>query len=639
MGNHLDAEFVAVIFLSILWIYSRGSKVIHTLRNRLFQALFFSILLSISINSVYLFLATQERKAEAALSGILCLHFLFAPLTVLICSMYMHAYISEETGEAPLRGVCCLAAPYAGYAAAVLAGFFSYAYFSGGHAGEPFLTERDLVYLFYCGAMFRMVYRGRNRIQPDLNRGFLMLPSEILFFAVLQRIFPEFLFSDIASAGGLLIACLYLQNRHLAEDQLTGAPNRTAYLKTLDFLIRKSSAFVVMAISLNDFKFINDKFGQTNGDLFLREIVGFLRQIVPANGVFRVGGDTFAAIFEGRRLETAKPDIYRIAGRFASPWEIPRCVCHIGASIGVACYPAAAGSCGDLVSALESAVEHARKTGINRPVFCDREAIEYVRRRHEIYETLCAALKEETLEVYYQPLYSIEKNRFTEAEALVRLRGEDGGLISPDRFIPIAEETGLIEEIGYFVLRQVCESVRRFLQQGAGLETVSVNLSVVQLTKPDFVTRVLQIIKDSGVTPDRIIFEITESILISNYEMIADKIKSLGEAGIRFALDDFGTGYSNLAQVIDLPFNTVKIDKSLIWDSMDNRRCQLMVQNLTNAFKAIDLLITAEGVETREHDDFVRACGCDRIQGFRYACPLPWEQAAEYMGKSPEEIH
>lgn len=636
----MNIEIISAAFLCILWVYSYGRNLLHTLRNRLFQMVFFSILLSSLVNIILIFASAHAGTAgQAVLLCLQTLHYIVSPLVSLNCALYTLAYIAEETGKKPLRGICILTLLYAAYVALVFVNFFSGVFFRVDSGGilvrQPLFRTLSLVYLVYSVAMYLLIFRNRNRIQPDLRRIFLLFPTVILAFAVFQQIFPGVIFGDIVSVGSLLTACLYLQNKRVSEDQLTGIPNRSAFLRMLQFFIRKKSAFITMEISLNDFKFINDKYGQVNGDLFLKEIAGFLRQVVPVNGAFRVGGDTFAVLFEGKRLETAGADICQIADRFGTMWEVPGCSCHISASIGVAHYPASADNCGDLVSMLESAIDRAQKTGNSQPIFCDRRMIERLRRRHALYETMRSALRAGTLEVYYQPLYSVEKDRFTEAEALVRLRGDDGLFVSPEEFIPIAEETGLIEEIGYFVLGKVCKSICSLLQQGLEIESVSVNISVVQLMKSDFVPRVLQIIRGSGITPHRIIFEITESILIRNFAVVAEKIMTLSEAGIRFALDDFGTGYSNLAQVIDLPFHVVKIDKSLIWDSMNNQRCYTMVKSLTDTFKSIHLMVTAEGVETLEHDHFVRICGCDRIQGFRYARPMPWEQALEYLGKSP----
>lgn len=242
------------------------------------------------------------------------------------------------------------------------------------------------------------------------------------------------------------------------------------------------------------------------------------------------------------------------------------------------------------------------------------------------------AFVNDRFEIYYQPLYSVCADGFLEAEALLRLRGPDGNFIPPDRFIPVAEESGQIVEIGRMVLRRACRFIRYLLSRRIQIDTVSVNLSVVQMMQEDVVPDLLGIIRESGISPNRILFEITESILISNYELIARKIRKLSQAGIQFALDDFGTGYSNITDVINLPFDAVKIDKSLIWDSMKNHKCNVMIRELARTFRSIDLAVTAEGVETEEHDRFARQCGCDKIQGFRYARPMPVGQAADYFG-------
>lgn len=248
------------------------------------------------------------------------------------------------------------------------------------------------------------------------------------------------------------------------------------------------------------------------------------------------------------------------------------------------------------------------------------------------------AIQNDRFEIYYQPLYTVCDGSFTEAEALLRLKGPNGSYIPPDQFIPVAEESGQIVEIGCIVLRHVCGYIRHLLSCHIDIETISVNLSVLQLLAEDAVPRLLGIIRDSGISPNRILFEVTESVLIPDCTLIAEKITALRNAGVQFALDDFGTGYSNITNVINLPFDAVKIDKSLIWDSVKNRRCNIMIRELTRTFRRINLTVTAEGVETEEHDRFVRQCGCDKIQGFRYARPLPVSRAEDYFGRFAERI-
>lgn len=258
---------------------------------------------------------------------------------------------------------------------------------------------------------------------------------------------------------------------------------------------------------------------------------------------------------------------------------------------------------------------------------------EDLQRRYELEDLIYHALKNNEFLLYYQPLYNVSDGNFTEAEALLRLKDKNGNFISPDEFIPVAEQSGLIIEIGCTVLEKVCKYIHSLLACRVDIDSISVNLSVIQLMQDNVVARLLDIIHRNGISPNRILLEVTESTLVSNYEQAGEKIRQLSAAGIQFALDDFGTGYSNITHVIDLPFDVVKIDKSLIWDSIENRKCNIMIRDLTRTFKNINLGVTAEGVETLAHDQFVRQCGCDKIQGFRYAKPMPVSQAGDYFGR------
>lgn len=269
--------------------------------------------------------------------------------------------------------------------------------------------------------------------------------------------------------------------------------------------------------------------------------------------------------------------------------------------------------------------------GIGRPqVALDRDSPVY---QHHLEDLMYHALKDDKFIIYYQPLYSIQDNNFTEAEALLRLQDESGRFVPPDEFIPIAEKNGMIMEISSMVLNKVAGYIRSMLSCGTDIDSISINLSAVDLTRPDLADHVLDIIRKNHISPNRIVLEITESILIRNYRQAGDQIREMSSEGIQFALDDFGTGYSNIANVIDLPFDDVKIDKSLIWDSIKNRKCNIVIRELTKAFKDIHLGVIAEGVETPEHDRFVRQCGCDRIQGFRYAKPMPSSRVYDYFGR------
>ncbi|MCI1982735.1 MAG: EAL domain-containing protein [Oscillospiraceae bacterium] len=259
--------------------------------------------------------------------------------------------------------------------------------------------------------------------------------------------------------------------------------------------------------------------------------------------------------------------------------------------------------------------------------------LDKLQNRFALEDLLYRSLKNDRFEIYYQPLYTICDGKFTEAEALLRLKDDTGKFIPPECFIPVAEQDGLIVSIGSMVLEKVCKYIRYLLACRIDIDSISVNLSVVQLMQQNAVSQLLDIIRRNSISPNRIRLEVTESTLISNFVQAGQKIRELSTAGIQFALDDFGTGYSNITDVIDLPFDEIKLDKSLIWDSIGNERCSVVIRELTKIFRQINLGVTAEGVETAEHDNFARQCGCNKIQGFRYAKPMPVSQADDFFGR------
>jgi diguanylate cyclase (GGDEF)-like protein len=643
VGFRFEAEMISAIFLCIIWIYSYGANTVNTMKNRIFRVAFFVTALTILSNALCLPLEFNHFNAlPEFVTASSYLHIIVYPLVSLTWQLYTIAFVHEISGKSVKRPFLLSLVPYIAYLFLVAANSFTGMIFTV-DASQTVVPGQlywilYAIHYFYSLTMILEIGWNRKLLPNDVRRIVFFFPLMVGAFTFIQQLVPQVLLEGSGAVCILLTGYLYLQNKRIYEDQLTSLPNRAAYIKTLKMLTEKKSPMIILSISLNDFKFINDKFGQDNGDLLLKSVASFLQRNAPLSKVYRCGGDKFAVIFEENQFPSAETDICKISDRFQQPWDIPECSCHLGAAMGVAHFPTTADNLRELVSTLESAVDHAKGTGSKQPVFCDRGTLDRVRRRYYIKNLIAAALENDSFEVYFQPIYSIKDNRFSEAEALLRLRDEDGKFVPPDEFIPLAEEAGLIVDIGYVVVDKVCKYIRSLVQSGVKIHTVSINLSVVQLMKADIVTRLLEIIQKNEVSPERIIFEVTESILVNNYAAISEKVKELCQYGIRFALDDFGTGYSNLTYVIDLPFQLIKIDKSLITNSMSNNKCHILVRDLTKSFRSMDFTVIAEGVELPEHDEFVRHCGFDRIQGYRYARPIPAADAIRYFGRSPEEL-
>lgn len=273
-----------------------------------------------------------------------------------------------------------------------------------------------------------------------------------------------------------------------------------------------------------------------------------------------------------------------------------------------------------------------KRDGEHSIKFCDKKILEQMERRQKIYDILNAELTLESkkFQVCFQPIYSLQEEKFTYMEALSRLVDTELGDIKPTEFIPVAESRGLTEKLGFVVLEKVC----RFISENKKVvKAVSVNFSAIQMANPKIIKIVLDMIKTYDLKPENVIIEITESMFIDNFEAVRENMFELSKNGIRFYLDDFGTGYSNISNVVALPFNTIKVDRSLVLMMEDSRKNTLLVKSLVSTFKSAGLNILIEGVETEEQNKIVNSAGADYIQGFLYSKPLPANECLKIFKK------
>jgi EAL domain-containing protein (putative c-di-GMP-specific phosphodiesterase class I) len=241
-------------------------------------------------------------------------------------------------------------------------------------------------------------------------------------------------------------------------------------------------------------------------------------------------------------------------------------------------------------------------------------------------------LKNDGFKVYYQPIYSIKENSFTTAEALLRFSDTELGVVSPIELIPIAEETGLIIDIGYMVIDKVCKFIRTLEEEGIRNIAISVNISAVQLNDLEFVENFLDITDRNKIKPGKLCIEITESTFVEKFEQMRDVMWKLKEHGVKFYLDDFGTGYSNIVSIIDLPFEFIKVDKSILYKSISSEKSLSVLNGLCRTFSESGMEIVIEGVENTEQRELAEQIGVDYIQGFLFARPMPADETKKYFG-------
>ena len=412
--------------------------------------------------------------------------------------------------------------------------------------------------------------------------------------------------------------------RYLANfDTLTNLPNRAMLSERLSRAIvrarRQNSRIAVLFLDLDRFKDINDSLGHTAGDRILRATAMRLQETVGEHQtVARLGGDEFTVVLEN--LEQPS-DADKIAREVIMAFEAPlvlddRQEVVISPSIGISLYPDHGQVPTELLKQADTAMYQAKAAGRRTYVRYDDSMDVANRRRAQLSSALHKVLDRNELRLVFQPRLSLSARRITGVEALLRWNSAEFGEVSPAQFIPLLEESGLILGIGEWVLREACRTVHRWHQQGLADLSVAVNVSVLQLLRGDFAEIVRRVLADTGLPPDSLELELTESVLMANAEQTSAKLQALREMGVAIAIDDFGTGYSSLAYLKRLPITTLKIDKTFITDLNHDPDDTAITTTVITMAHSLGLTVVAEGVETETQMRFLDHFRCDEVQGY-----------------------
>jgi len=428
------------------------------------------------------------------------------------------------------------------------------------------------------------------------------------------------------------------QIRFLAHhDSLTKLPNRTLFRDRLHQALaisrRTRSKVALMLLDLDNFKVINDSLGHGIGDGLLKEVAARLvAQERETDTVARLGGDEFALILpQIRRADDAIMIAERIIDRIAAPYEIEGNAMHVGTSIGITIFPEDGTDADTMIGNADMAMYQAKAEGKNTYRFYVEEMNANLIERKEMLEDMRQALQNDEFELYYQPQVHLGNHGVVGAEALLRWKCPKRGFVSPADFVPIAEQGGLIIPLGEWVIRAACRQIAAFDAAGMPMVRIAVNISTLQFRQKDLVDTVHAILKETQISPDRLEFEITESVVMADLESSIDMMKRLDEIGIRLAIDDFGTGYSSLSYLKRFPIQKLKIDQSFVQDVEESTDSEAIVNAIIGLGISMNLTTVAEGVETQAHLDLMRTAGCDLVQGYFFGRPMPSDEFSIWM--------
>lgn len=493
------------------------------------------------------------------------------------------------------------------------------------HAGNYFHGPLfDLLYIisiiYYIVALVQAVVHRAALKKAQVAT--VQLYTAMNIVAILIEMFTRsLLVAQFVASLAILLIYFSMENPEDYSDKKLGIFNRDGFVLRLTGMLDKKKGFRVLGVPIQGLKYLNDTLGVDNYDLLLKEIAEFFAHVGGVKNVFRMSNSRFAIIYKDDSF-AEECLIDTIQNRFERPFYLNGMSISLEAPMAVVHYPEDALTIENLIDLLDYAMNEAAMNEEHEILRANEDLLNKKRREGQVLRAMKDALREERFEVFYQPIYSVKKERYTAAEALIRMPNTDIGFIGPDEFIPIAERNGMILEIGEFVFRSVCEFMVKEKIWEKGIENIHVNLSVVQCMQEKLAQNFLDIMEGYELPCNRIHLEVTETAAVVSSECLSSNMNKLVENGVQFSLDDYGTGFSNATSLIQYPYNTIKIDKGVVWAAMENANAMKVLTHSVAMIKSLEMNIVAEGVETIEQANELSNMGCDYFQGYYYSKPV-----------------
>lgn len=487
----------------------------------------------------------------------------------------------------------------------------------------------------YCGALV-------GGLSGDwLDYVVLITTLAVLAVALLTSVLDARLEARTAELARSLTRANQELTQLALHDTLTGLPNRTLLADRIEQAMAKvteqGGCFALMFIDLDGFKPVNDAFGHHVGDQLLKAVAARLREHLHSQDTLaRIGGDEFVLLVELQEPDDAVGVADQQVNLVARPFRVADHDLQLSASVGIVLYPGNGQDQHELLRNADAAMYHAKSAGKNGYSFFDTSMNSNARQQLQLLQGLRAALEHGQFRLYYQPKFDAHQCTPIGAEVLLRWEHPQQGLLLPDRFIGLAEKTGLIIPIGEWVLGEACRQMRLWLDQGHEHWRIAVNLSAIQFCHSGLVDSVARALADNGLPANRLTLEITETTAMRDADASLTVLQRLSDMGVDLSIDDFGTGYSSLMYLKRLPANELKIDRGFVRDLEHDSDDAAIVSAIVALGQALGLRIVAEGVETDRQQDFLTRLGCDSLQGYLLGQPVPAEQFMQRLKQGEE---
>lgn len=488
-------------------------------------------------------------------------------------------------------------------------------------------------------ALYYVIYLiHRQEVGTTMRKLMRILVPTFVVMGGMQIFYPNMMMIGLLMAVLELVYYVNSQNNQLGQDSLTDLPNRQIFFQQMGALRKKDDPQHIILIYFENFQDLNHRFGIAETDTLIFQIARYLEMIAPSYRLYRYSSTRFLLMGPYQDDYTMERIVRLILDRFNQSWEIGDSSANV--HVHMAHMSFVPGECEDdnLIDQLEYTLNVSKQTGDSNSYILFNDHYKYVYNRNQfVLKEVQNAIETQSFDVYYQPIYSQKDRKFIAAEALVRLRDSKGELLSPGEFIPLAEENGLLNDISWIVIEKVCQFLHHHPE--LDLRTVSINISSDIITDVHFLSRFRSILAQYQISNEKIKLEITERTISSKPALVKSVMLQLDSEGIRFSLDDFGTGYSNFEAMLTLPFQTVKLDRSIMKHIDRDERYRNMVKMMVEVLMNSRFEIVAEGLETEAQIKESRDLNIDCIQGFYYAKPMPAGELLDFLTESKKVVN
>lgn len=626
---------VAAIFISLaVWVSLFQQKIISTKTVHLFSLLNSLVLWSglFDLISIVLLFYPQNHPAWLHYLVNVCYQISFhcVPITFYYCMFFF----TEKNSPISIKAHFLEGLPFLVTFIFDVTNPFTHLvfYFDANHNYQ----QGPLIIIGYISALFYIIhslvrvikFKSHFTFDNIIVVVFFTLASTIS--ALVHFLFPSLMIMDFVVAISVLLGFLSLDNPQDYLDKEMNIYNRSAFITLFPDLLKKEKNLRLLGIKIEEMKYLNDTIGVHNRITLMKSLSALLQQVCNKKSIFRISRSKLTILLS-QDDEEMQSQIKKICDIFLSPIKYGNLEISLSIYLDLVKCPEDATTVEEAIDLIENSFTDtisAEKILVEK---ANKSILEQRKREHKILLIIEQALNNNEFQVVYQPIYSLHKKDYTAAEALLRLHSKELGEIGPAEFIPLAEKNGLVLKIGQFVFKKVCQFVSENHLWDVGIQCIHINLSVIQCMQERLHEQLFHIMDTYHLDYRYITLEVTENTANASHQVLKNNMNIMLKRDIKFSLDDFGIGFSNSSSLIDYPFNSIKLDKSLIWEAIKNEKAKIILKQTISMIKELNMQVIAEGVENKEQVDLATELGCDYIQGFFYSYPLSESDLLTFM--------